>query len=160
MSELKGTLLEADLVRAALAPLFLICLAVIFYIGRNKIGRLLMTIGVLHVLGGSIVGREPIMRIFREGMLGEADSGLGNLPAHMDKELVFWFMLWGACIFVLGQVASWAEGEGKRLPAHVGWQLAVFNLAAALLDPKGGFWWVLIPSYMIIRNARRPAPVR
>lgn len=158
MFELKGTLLEADLVRAALGPLFLLCLAVIFYIGKNKVGRLLMTIGVLHVLGGSVVGREPIARIFREGFIGEGDSGLGNVPEHMEKELAFWFMLWGAYIFVLGHCASWAEREGKALPAHIGWQLVAINLVAAALYPKGGFWLALIPSFMIIRNARRPVP--
>jgi len=158
MSELQGTLLEADLVRAALGPLFLLCMAVIFYLKKNTVGRLLMTIGVLHVLGGSFVGREPIARIFREGFIGEGDSGLGNVPEHMDKELAFWFMLWGGYIFVLGQVASWAEREGNRLPAHVGWQLVVMNLIAAALYPKGGFWLALIPSFMIVRHAGRPAP--
>jgi hypothetical protein len=155
MAELKGTLLEADLVRAALGPLFLISLIVIFYLGKNKAGRLLMTIGVLHVMGGSFVGREPVARIFREGFFGEGDSGLGNVPEHMDKELAFWFMVWGAYIFVLGQLASWAEAEGKRISAHIGWQLVVINLAAAALYPKGGFWFVLIPAFMIIRNAGR-----
>lgn len=158
MNELKGTLLEADLVRAALGPLFLIALIVIFYLGKNKAGRLLMTIGVLHVLGGSVVGREPLARIFREGFFGEGDSGLGNAPEHMDKELAFWFMVWGAYICVLGQVASWAETEGKRIPTHIGWQLVVINLAAAALYPKGGFWFVLIPAFMIIRHAGRAAP--
>jgi Family of unknown function (DUF6463) len=158
MTELKGTLLEADLVRAALGPLFLISLAVIFYFKKNKVGRLLMTIGILHVLGGAYVGREPIARIVREGFIGEADSGLGNVPEHMDKELAFWFMLWGPYIFVLGQLASWAEREGKRLPAHIGWQLVAINLIAAVLDPKGGFWMALIPSFMIVRNARRAGP--
>jgi hypothetical protein len=158
MIELKGTLLEADLVRAALGPLFLLCMAIIFYFKKNKVGRLLMTIGILHVLGGSVVGREPIARIFREGFIGEGDSGLGNVPAHMEKELAFWFMLWGGYIFVLGQMASWAEREGKQLPAHVGWTLVVMNLIAAALYPKGGFWLALIPSFMIIRNAGRPSP--
>jgi hypothetical protein len=128
-----------------------------FYL-KEQAGRLLMTIGVLHVLGGSVVGREPIARIFREGFIGEGDSGLGNVPEHADKELAFWFMLWGAYIFVLGQVASWVEREGRRLPAHIGWQLVVFNLVAALLYPKGGFWLALIPSFMIIRNAGRSLP--
>lgn len=153
--DIAGTLLEADLVRAALGPLFLIGLAIISYIGKNKIGRLFMLIGVLHVSGGLIVGREPVARIVREGLLGEADSALGNMPEHMDKELAFWFMLWGVYTFLLGQFATWVEREGNRLPAHIGVQLIVVNLAAALLVPKGGFWLVLIPSVMIVRDARR-----
>jgi hypothetical protein len=150
-----GTLLEADVVRAALGPLFLVCFIAILYLGKNKVGRLFMAIGVLHVLGGLVVGREPIARILREGIIGEADSALGNLPAHMDKELAFWFLLWGVFTFLLGQVASWVEREGRRLPAHIGWELIVINLVAAALIPKGGFWLVLIPSIMIVRDASR-----
>jgi hypothetical protein len=155
-----GTLLEADLVRAALGPLFLISLVVILYLGRNKVGRLFMTIGVLHVLGGLVVGREPIARIFRDGFVGAADSAMGNVPVHMEKELAFWFLLWGVFTFVLGQLASWAEGQGRRLPAHIGWELIAINLVAAVLIPKGGFWLVLIPSWMIVRNASRADTAR
>ena len=155
--DISGTLLEADLVRAALRPLFLIGLAIIFYLGKNRIGRLFMLIGVLHVGGGLIVGREPIARILREGFLSEADSALGNMAEHAHKELAFWFILWGVYTFLLGQLASWMEREGKRFPPHVGWQLIVINLVAAALIPKGGFWLFLVPSFMILRDAGRPS---
>ena len=151
--QIAGTLLEADLVRAALGPLFLVSLLVILYLGKNKVGRLFMTIGVLHVAGGLVVGREPVVRIVRDGFIGEADSALGNMAGHMDKELAFWFLLWGVFTFLLGQVASWVDREGRRLPAHVGWELIVVNLVAAALIPKGGFWLVLIPAAMIVREA-------
>ena len=150
-----GTVLEADLVRAVLGVLFLISLAVIFYLGRNKAGRLLITIGVLHIGGGLVVGREPVMRIVRQGIFGEADSAFGNVPQHIDKELAFWFFIWGLLTIVLGQVANWAESTRTRLPASIGWQLFAINLAAAMLVPKGGFWFMLIPSYLIARGASR-----
>ena len=153
--QIAGTVLEADLVRMTLGVLFLISFAVILYLGRNKAGRLLITIGVLHIAGGLVVGREPVMRIVREGVLGEADSAFGNAPLHMDKELAFWFFIWGVLTILLGQVANWLESKGTRLPASIGWQLLVVNLVAAILIPKGGFWFVLIPAYMIVRNASR-----
>ncbi|HSL23744.1 MAG TPA: hypothetical protein VK886_19585 [Vicinamibacterales bacterium] len=61
-----GTLLEADLVRASLGPLLLLCLIVILYLGKNRVGRLFMAIGVLHMFGGLVVGREPLVRIHRQ----------------------------------------------------------------------------------------------
>lgn len=153
--QIAGTVLEADLVRVVLGVLFLSSLAVILYLGRNKPGRLLITIGVLHIGGGLVVGREPVMRIVREGVLGEADSAFGNAPQYMDKELAFWFFIWGVLTILLGQVSNWLESKGMGLPASIGWQLIVVNLAAAILIPKGGFWFVLIPAYMIVRNASR-----
>ncbi|HWN40844.1 MAG TPA: DUF6463 family protein [Thermoanaerobaculia bacterium] len=151
-------MLEADITRFALGPLFLICLGVVFYLRERKAARLLMVTGVLHVLGGSWVGREPLLRIFREGFFGEADSGLGNVPADMDKELFFWFVLWGVFTFVLGQLLSAMEKRGCRPPAWIGWELIAINLIAAALIPKGGFWLVMIPAFLIIREARGAAP--
>jgi hypothetical protein len=152
-------MLEADLTRLALAPLFLLGLLIVFYLRKRKAARLLMVIGVLHVLGGLWVGREPLLRIFGEGFFGEADSGLGNVPVDMDKELLFWFVLWGVFTFLMGQLLSWMERQGQRPPAWLGWELIAVNVIAAALMPKGGFWLVLIPSFLIIRESRRSRKV-
>lgn len=149
-------MIEADLTRLALGPLFFACLLVVVYLRKRKAARLFMVIGVLHVLGGAWVGREPLLRIVREGFFGEADSGLGNVPADADKELFFWFVLWGVFTFVLGQLLSWMERQGRRPPAWLGWELIAVSLIAAALLPKGGFWLVLIPAFLIVREARRP----
>jgi hypothetical protein len=148
-------MIEADLVRLTLGPLFLTCLLVILYLREKVVARLFMVIGALHVLGGAWVGREPLARIFQDGFFGQADSALGNVPSQMEKELVFWFLLWGAFTFLLGQLTAWVQSRGKRLPAHIGWELVAINLIAASLIPKGGFWLVLIPAFMMIRDARR-----
>jgi len=147
-------MLQADLVRLILGLLFLICLLVVFHHRKRRAGWLLMVIGVLHVLGGIWVGREPLSRIFREGFFGEADSALGTVPAHAEKELVFWFLLWGAFTFLLGQLISSLDKEGKRIPAYIGWELAGITLIAALLAPKNGFWLMLLPAFMLIKDAR------
>ena len=88
-------MLEADLVRLSLGLLFLIGLWVLVRLHKRTAGHLLMLIGFLHILGGAWVGRGPLGRIVREGFFGEADSALGHVASQMDKELVFWFMLWG-----------------------------------------------------------------
>jgi len=146
-------MLEADLVRLALGPLFLICLGVIFYLGKRKAARLLMAVGVLHVLGGTLVGRRLLAEIGREGFFGEADSALDHIPARTGRELVFWFMLWGVFTFFLGQLVSWIERQGRRPPAYLGWELVTVSVVAAALYPKGGFWLVLIPALMLTRGA-------
>lgn len=147
-------MLEADIVRLILGSLFLICLLVVFRLRKRKAARLLMVTGVLHILGGFWVGRGPLMRIFSEGFFGEADSALGTLPAHAEKELLFWFLLWGMFTFLLGQVISWLYKEGKRIPAYIGWELAVITLLAALLAPKNGFWLMLVPAFMLVKDAK------
>jgi Family of unknown function (DUF6463) len=147
---------EADVVRLILGPLFLIGFLLIVRLHRSKAGRLLMLIGFLHVLGGTWVGREPLAHIFRDGLLGEADSALGHRAAEMEKELVFWFLLWGLLMFIFGQVISWMERQGKRPAAFIGWELAAMSLLAMALYPKGGFWFVLIPAFLIIKASGKP----
>ena len=149
-------MLEADLVRLSLGPLFLIGLLVIVRRGEKKAGRLLMLTGVLHVLGGTWVARETLARMVREGLFGVADSALGRVPSRVDMEAVFWFMLWGVVTFTLGHLVAWVEGQGRRLPAAIGWELVIMNLVALVFYPKGGFWLVLIPAFLIIRESRRP----
>jgi hypothetical protein len=70
----------------------------------------------------------------------------------MEQELVFWFALWGIWTIFLGQLAMMLERRGIALPQWFGWQLLVVNLTAAVLMPKGGFWWVLLPAALIIRG--------
>jgi len=155
-------MLEADLVRLVLGVLFLICLLVVFYLRKRRAARLLMVIGVLHVLGVIVVGRKSLSRIFSEGFFGQADSAMGTVPAHATKELVFWSLLWGAFTFLLGQLISWLEKEGKRVPAYIGWEVGGISLFAALLAPKDGFWLMLLPAFILIkeaRSARRPQVV-
>ena len=148
-------MLEADLVRLTLGPLFLICLLVILYLRKRKAARLLMVIGVLHFLGGVVVGRRHLTRIFGEGFFGEAESDLGNVPAAAEKELVFWFLLWGVFNIMLGQLVSHMEGRGLRPPAYFGWELAAVGLLSASLLPKGGFWLMLLPAFLLIKGAGR-----
>ena len=147
---------EVDFVRLSLGALFLIGLGIIVRLRTRKAGRLLMLIGFLHVLGGAWVGRGPLSRIVREGFFGEADSALGHVASQMEKELVFWFMLWGIFTFIFGQLVSWMERQGKRPAAWIGWELMIIHLGAIALYPKSGFWFVLIPAFLMIKAADKP----
>lgn len=151
-------MLEADIVRASIFPVMLIGAIVIWKIGRNVAGRLLVLIGTLH-LAGLWVGREPIARIAAAGFLNQADSAVGNLIGMADQELVFWFALWGVWTMFLGWSVIAIEREGARVPRTFGWALLVVNLACAALMPKGGFWWVLLPAWLLTRARARESSV-
>jgi hypothetical protein len=93
-----------------------------------------------------------LIRIIAGGTINQADSAVGNLPAFADQELVLWFALWGVLTIVLGQTVVVLERSGARLPAWFGYELLALNLGCAILIPKGGFWWVMLPAYRIIRH--------
>jgi hypothetical protein len=149
-----GLMLEADLVRAAIFPIMVTGTIWIWRKGRYIAGRLLVLIGTLHLIG-FWVGREPLLQMLRAGLIGEADSAVGSLPAKTDQELVFWFLLWGVVTIVQGQLVILLERHGVSPPAWFGWELVLLNLACAALMPKGGFWWVLLPAALIVRGSGR-----
>ena len=144
-------MLEADLVRLAIFPMMLAGAILIWRAGRQVVGRLLMLIGTLHLIG-LWVGRTAVLHIVAGGILGQADSAVGRVESRADRELVLWFALWGLWTICLGQVIAMLEHRGERLPAWFGWQFLMINLAAAALLPKSGFWWVLLPAVLIIRE--------
>ena len=144
-------MLEADLVRAGIFPIMLIGAIVIWRRRRFIAGRLLVLIGILHLIG-LWVGREPVARMAAAGFVGQADSAVGNLPAFADQELVFWFALWGVWTIFLGRLVILAEQRGMQLPPSFGWQLLAVNVVCAVLMPKGGFWWVFLPAWLITRG--------
>jgi hypothetical protein len=147
----EASMLEADLVRAAMFPVMLGGTVLIWRSRRHVAGRLLVLIGALHLLGGW-VGREPLRRIVAKGIVNQADSAVGNLPQVADQELVLWFLVWGVLTISIGQLVIAFERRGQAPPRWWGLELMVVNLACAALMPKGGFWWVLLPAWLIIRG--------
>jgi Family of unknown function (DUF6463) len=64
-------------------------------------------------------------------------------------------MLWGIVTFIFGQLVAWMERQGKHPPALIGWELMTMNFMTITLYPKGGFWFVLIPAFLMIKAAGR-----
>jgi hypothetical protein len=60
---------------------------------------------------------------------------LGHVASQMEKELVFWFMLWGIVTFIFGQLVAWMESHGQRPPALIGWELMIMNFVTIALYP-------------------------
>jgi Family of unknown function (DUF6463) len=147
-----GTLVrDADLVRAALIPFVVVGSVLIWRTGRFVAGRLLILIGSLHC-AGAIVGRAALGRIITTGFVGEADSALGQVSQKADQELLFWFLLWGAVTVMLGQAIVDLQRRGEFPRRVIGYELIAVNVVCCLLMPKAGFWWVLIPGWLIARR--------
>jgi hypothetical protein len=147
---------EADIVRAALFPIMVVAGFLIHHSGRHVIGRWLILVGTLH-LTGLWVGRHAVASIVAGGVIGQGDSDVGHIVDRANQELIFWFALWGVWTIFVGQLVSILEDRGLPVPAWFGWQFFLCNVLAAVLIPKAGFWWVLVPAALIIKR-RSPTP--
>jgi hypothetical protein len=123
---------------------------VIWRTGRHVAGRLLVFIGLVH-LSGLWVGRYAARRAIAAGLVNQADSAIGRLAAKTDQEALFWFVLWGLMTILIGQLLIFLEDAGRRPPRWFAWQFFALNASCALLMPKGGFWWVFVPVFLLLR---------
>ncbi len=110
--------------------------------------RVLIGIGVLHLLLFLWFGRRVLVAIANEGFWNTID------PIR-DRQMIFWALMTGVFGLLLGQLALWVEAHGKRLPAFLGWQLIAIALVCGVLMPESGGWLFLIPGVLVLLGPRR-----
>ncbi len=106
-----------------------------------------MVIGVLHTVVGLLLGATPLAAIVSAGYVGAVDG-------YFDRLAIFWFLMFGAVLMLLGEAFRWMEQSPQGVPSRIGWQLGVVCLAGAAAMPVSGFWLGLIPSALIIVRAQ------
>jgi hypothetical protein len=109
--------------------------------------RILIAIGVLHLLVFLWFGRRVLVAIANEGFWDTID------PIR-DRQMIFWALMTGVFGVVVGQLALWIEMHGKRLPAFLGWEMIAITLVCGVLMPASGGWLFLIPAVLILIGAR------
>ena len=110
-------------------------------------GRLLMGIAVIHFVVGLRVGRGALARIAQDGFFAA-------LGAHLDRNLLFWFLFASPMLWIIGQLVVWADAHGLRPPAWLGWQVLTVSLVGLALMPRSGFWLVLVPAVLLLAASR------
>lgn len=113
--------------------------------------RMLIAIGVLHLLLFLWVGRRILVEITSEGFWNTID------PIR-DRQMFFWALMTGVFGVLLGQLALWVEARGKRLPAFLGWEIFAISLVCGVLMPISGGWLFMIPAALIVMGARGVNP--
>ncbi|MGQ0766952.1 MAG: DUF6463 family protein [Gemmatimonadota bacterium] len=110
--------------------------------------RLLIGIGVLHLLLFLWFGRRVLVAIANEGFWNTVD------PIR-DRQMIFWALMTGIFGLLLGQLALWVEAHGKRLPVFLGWEIIAIALVGGVLMPESGGWLFLIPGVLVVIAARQ-----
>jgi hypothetical protein len=119
---------------------------------RNTLraGRLLIAVAGIHAGFGLWMGRRPLLAIAHDGFLNSIDP-------HLDRNLVFWFLIASPFLWMVGRFALWLASEGRRPPRWLGRDLLALALIGAVLMPASGFWLILPPAAMLMLAARAPA---
>jgi hypothetical protein len=83
------------------------------------------------------------------------------MQPNYDREAVFWFLLVGLLLFVLGQLVQWTQEKTGALPDALGWWLLGMSIVGGVMMPASGFWLILPQAaYILYVNhaARRVLP--
>jgi hypothetical protein len=111
-------------------------------------GWLLMAIGIIHVVLFLWVGRGALLAVVQEGFFKA-------LYPHHDRLAIFWSLCFGMMLFFLGQLISWREAQGKRIPAFLGWEIFGLTALGAVLMPVSGWWLAMVSAVLILVGSRR-----
>jgi len=112
-------------------------------------GWLLMAVAALHAAFGMWIGRRALLAMARDGFVNAVDP-------HLDRTLVFWFLLMSPFLWIVGRFALWLASEGRRPPVWLGRSLLALALICAVLMPVSGFWLILPPAVWLWLAARAP----
>lgn len=131
--------------------------------------RLLYVIAVGHVVVGIALFQEPLAAIWRDGVVNSigspimagTDSWLGTPQPQFDREAAFWFVLFGPCLWILGQAVQRAiELADSRLLRLLGWDLFAVGIVGAAIMPVSGFWLMIPFAPLLFGTASRLEEMR
>jgi uncharacterized protein DUF6463 len=113
-------------------------------------GRLLVLIGLIHVLLFLWLGSGALRAVVRDGMWRA-------VAPHTDRLIIFWSLCFGVMGVFLGQLISWTEARRMRTPAWLGWELLGLGVLGAVLMPVSGWWVIILIGALIVAGSRRGA---
>jgi hypothetical protein len=118
---------------------------------RALSGTLLMAVGGLDLLYVLVFHSRQLAAIAGDGFFSAVALG----PAHLDREIAFWHLMFGFTVLVLGGLIRWTQARTGTLPSFLGWSLLALGAFGATLVPVSGFWLLLPLAVPMLMSARR-----
>ena len=130
--------------------------------GSTWAGIALLIIAGIHTAFGLLVGLRLLPDPEMQRLVGERvpllelkPVFLQQVPLELAPLTMFWFLFFGLAVVPLGALVRHLEKQRQPVPHFVGYHLLALCLAGVLFMPASGFWFVLLPAWIILR--RRPA---
>jgi Family of unknown function (DUF6463) len=113
---------------------------------RRWVGRYLIAVGLVHSAAGIVLYWQPLVAIIRAGAWNSIDP-------HFDRNTVFWFLVAGVLVVMIGGLVDWLESRRLVPPRFLGYGLAAFAVVGVFLMPISGFWLFLPAAAALSRRA-------
>lgn len=107
-------------------------------------GYVLLALGVGHTIIGIVKYRRAIVAWIRDGFFNAATG-------HNDRLLAFWFLMFGAMLFLLGQITIYAvQTNDTYLLRVLGWYVVAIGVVGATALPRSPFWVAIVLALLML----------
>ncbi|MEO0470757.1 MAG: DUF6463 family protein [Bacteroidota bacterium] len=113
---------------------------------KNRIGRIIIVIGVLHGLLGLVKFSGSFTAMIAEGVF--------NTGAGSERGWAIWFTVAGPVFILLGLSLRSLEQHQIQIPNAIGWGLSILAVIGGIFIPVSGFWALLLPGILILRQKK------
>jgi len=116
---------------------------------RKRIGYVLMAIAVLHEVVGLIAYSPVLLEILQAGFFNTIN------PPYWERDAAFWFLMFGAVLFLLGWVAQWSLDTARYIPPFIGWGILLVCIVGVTMMPASGFWLAIPVAFIMVRSGQQ-----
>ena len=110
-------------------------------------GYMLITLSIAHTIAGFVTYRSALMSWLRDGFFNAVHP-------HLDRRAAFWFLLFSATLFLLGQLTLYAvRTDDSNLLRLIAWHVLVIGAVGVSALPKSPFWAALIIAMVLFLSA-------
>lgn len=109
---------------------------------KNRVGLIVIVIGILHAVLGVIKFSEVFMQMIFEGLF---NTGTGS-----HRGWAVWFTVTGIVFIILGFALKFMEESKLNIPNNIGWGLVGIAILGGFIIPLSGFWALILPGILII----------
>ena len=117
------------------------------YFQKKYAGEWMLATAGLHTVVGVLVGPAQFAEIAQSGFFNAIDP-------HFDRMAIFWFLSYGALLFVIGGMMRWAQQQAGRQPAWMAWVLWGMGIPSVILMPLSGLWLLFPLGWLAYDPAR------
>ena len=122
----------------------------------NKLGPLMIAIGLGHALVGIALFPDPLVAILREGIINTIQPPGYAAEPRFDRIAVFWFLIFSPVFSMLGQITSRAIAQGcPDILRVVGWNLLAMGVVGTAVLPISGNVTLVALAVLILKAASR-----
>src|SRR5262245_17353178 len=105
---------------------------------------ILIALGVGHTVVGLVGFKKPLREAIRAGFVGQ-------LVGYPDRQLAFWFMIFGSLLILVGHMAIHAANAADReLLKIIGFYLLAISAVGSFAQPTSPVWLGLMSALSFI----------